>query len=110
MLVFDTRFDFRIRICNHNAEIYETIFSNIFRRFCKASDRKIVDRNIINPLVCFYYGRKRTQKIQREIKPHSGTLAEKLKVTKKTIERWESGESKFPKYLELALKTIEREL
>lgn len=37
-------------------------------------------------------------------------LAEKLKVASNTISRWELGERKIPEFLDLALKTIEREL
>lgn len=53
---------------------------------------------------------KELKKYREKLNLTQEQLAEKLKVTKKTIERWESGESKFPKYLELVLKTIEREL
>ncbi len=37
-------------------------------------------------------------------------LAKKLKVASNTISRWELGERKIPEYLELALKTVEREM
>lgn len=37
-------------------------------------------------------------------------LAKKLKVAPNTVSRWELGERKIPEFLELALKTIEREM
>jgi DNA-binding XRE family transcriptional regulator len=37
-------------------------------------------------------------------------LAEKLKVARNTINRWENGKRAIPEFLELALKTVEREL
>ena len=37
-------------------------------------------------------------------------LAKKLKVASNTVSRWELGERKTPEYLDLALKTIEREI
>lgn len=37
-------------------------------------------------------------------------LAEKLKVARNTVSRWENESRKIPEFLELALKTIEREL
>lgn len=53
---------------------------------------------------------KELKKFREKLNLTPEGLAEKLKVAKETVERWESGESEFPGYLELALKTIEREL
>lgn len=37
-------------------------------------------------------------------------LAKELKVASNTVSRWELGTRKIPEFLELALKTIEREV
>lgn len=37
-------------------------------------------------------------------------LAEKLKVATNTVSRWEIGARHIPEFLDLALKTVEREL
>lgn len=39
-----------------------------------------------------------------------GELAKLLKVETNTVSRWEIGERKIPSFLDLALKTVEREL
>ena len=37
-------------------------------------------------------------------------LADKLKVARNTVSRWELGERKIPEFLDLALQTVERDL
>jgi DNA-binding transcriptional regulator YiaG len=39
-----------------------------------------------------------------------GQLAEKLKVARNTVSRWEIGSIKIPEIVDLALQTVEREI
>lgn len=50
------------------------------------------------------------KKMREELGLTQGELAKELKVASNTVSRWELGERKIPEFLDLALKTIQREL
>lgn len=50
------------------------------------------------------------RQFREKLKLTQEQLAKKLNVATNTIARWERGERKIPEFLELALKTVEREI
>ena len=50
------------------------------------------------------------KKFRENLEMTQDQLAEKLKVARNTLSRWELGERKIPEFLDLALETVERRI